>query len=122
MQPAPKSLFKTTNIVLLVICLMYLITYIDRVNIATAAPPMQKDLGLSNTELGIPISAFSYPYAFFQIAGGWLGDKLGPRLTLLICGAIWSAATVMIGYVEGAMWLLLARVLVGGGGGAGFPN
>jgi sugar phosphate permease len=118
MQPARKSLFRTTNVILLIICLMYLITYIDRVNIATAAPPMQKDLGLSNTELGVAISAFAYPYAFFQIAGGWLGDRLGPRLTLLICGAIWSAATVMIGYVEGAMSLLLARLLLGVGEGS----
>jgi MFS family permease len=122
MQPARNSLFKTTNIILLIICLMYLITYIDRVNIATAAPPMQKDLGLSNIELGVAISAFAYPYAFFQIAGGWLGDWLGPRLTLLICGAIWSAATVMIGFVEGAMSLLLARLLLGVGEGSAFPT
>jgi MFS family permease len=122
MQPARNSLFKATNIILLIVCLMYLITYIDRVNIATAAPPMQKDLGLSNTELGVAISAFAYPYAFFQIAGGWLGDRLGPRLTLLICGAIWSAATVMIGFVEGAMSLLLVRLLLGLGEGSAFPT
>jgi MFS family permease len=122
MQAARNSLVKTTNIILLIICLMYLITYIDRVNIATAAPPMQKDLGLSNIELGLAISAFAYPYAFFQIAGGWLGDRLGPRLTLLICGAIWSAATVMIGFVEGAVSLLLARLLLGVGEGSAFPT
>ncbi|WP_336492672.1 MFS transporter, partial [Methylobacterium nigriterrae] len=76
------SRFKATDRVLLIICLMYLITYIDRVNIGTAAPAMQKELGLSNTELGLAFSAFAYPYAFFQIAGGWLGDRLGPRMTL----------------------------------------
>ena len=37
--------FKSTNRVLLLVCVMYLITYIDRVNISTAAPAMQKDLG-----------------------------------------------------------------------------
>ncbi len=51
---------------------MYLITYIDRVNIATAAPPMQKDLGLSNTELGVAISAFAYRMLSFRSpAAGW---------------------------------------------------
>ncbi|WP_345821651.1 MFS transporter [Methylobacterium fujisawaense] len=114
--------FKATDKVLFVICLMYLITYIDRVNIGTAAPAMQKELGLTNVELGLAFSAFAYPYAFFQIAGGWLGDRLGPRKTLLICGAIWSAATIMIGFVEGAMSLVAARFLLGIGEGSAFPT
>ena len=114
--------FKATDRVLLIICLMYFITYIDRVNIGTAAPAMQKDLGLTNLELGLAFSAFAYPYAFFQIAGGWLGDRLGPRMTLLICGAIWSAATVLVGFVEGAMSLVLARFLLGIGEGSAFPT
>lgn len=114
--------FKTTDIVLVIICMMYLVTYIDRVNIGTAGPPLQKDLGLTNTELGLAFSAFAYPYAFFQIAGGWLGDRLGPRMTLIICGTIWSAATVLIGFVEGAMSLVAARFLLGVGEGAAFPT
>jgi len=92
------------------------------VNIGTAGPPLQKDLGLTNTELGLAFSAFAYPYAFFQIAGGWLGDRLGPRMTLIICGTIWSAATVLIGFVEGAMSLVAARFLLGVGEGAAFPT
>src|SRR5215470_8005787 len=78
--------FRATNWVLLIVCMMYLVTYVDRVNIATAAAPMQRDLGLTNTQLGLAISAFAYPYAAFQIAGGWLGERLGPSLTLLVCG------------------------------------
>lgn len=113
---------RTTDLILLVICLMYLVTYIDRVNIATAAPALQKDLKISATELGLAFSAFAYPYAFFQIAGGWLGDRLGPRWTLIICGTIWSTATVLIGFVEGAMSLIAARFLLGVGEGAAFPT
>lgn len=114
--------FKTTDVVLFIICVMYFVTYVDRVNIGTAAPAMQNELGLSSTELGIAFSAFAYPYAFFQIAGGWLGDRLGPRLTLVICGTIWSAATVMMGFVEGAMSLIAARFILGLGEGAAFPT
>ena len=40
---------RATDAILLIICLMYLVTYIDRVNIGTAAPALQKDLGLTNT-------------------------------------------------------------------------
>lgn len=68
---------QASRLILFTICLMYLIFYVDRVNISTAAPIMQKDLGLTATQLGIAFSAFAYPYAFFQIAGGWLGDRWG---------------------------------------------
>ena len=113
---------KATDVVLVIICLMYFVTYIDRVNIGTAAPAIQRDLGLSNTELGFAFSAFAYPYAFFQIAGGWLGDRLGPRLTLLVCGSIWSAATVLIGFAGGVASLFAARFLLGIGEGSAFPT
>ncbi|MBV9563416.1 MAG: MFS transporter, partial [Bradyrhizobium sp.] len=49
--------------VLLLLCLMYLILYVDRVNISTAAPLIKADLNLSNTDLGLAFSAFAYPYA-----------------------------------------------------------
>ncbi|MFE0019212.1 MFS transporter [Mesorhizobium sp. NPDC059054] len=114
--------FRTTDRVLFIICLMYLVTYIDRVNISTAAPAMQAELGLSNVELGLAFSAFAYPYALFQILGGRLGDWLGPHKTLIICGSIWSAATIMIGFVEGAVSLVIARILLGIGEGSAFPT
>lgn len=113
--------FKTTDLVLVVICLMYMITYIDRVNIGTAAPVIQRDLHLTHTEIGFAFAAFAYPYAFFQIVGGWLGDRLGPRKTLLICGGIWSAATILVGFVYGAMSLIAVRFLLGIGEGSAFP-
>jgi sugar phosphate permease len=113
---------KATDLILVIICMMYLITYIDRVNISTAALAMQKDLGLTNVQLGFAFAAFAYPYAFFQIAGGWLGDRLGPRKTLLICGTIWSAATVMIGFTGGIVSLVAVRFLLGLGEGAAFPT
>jgi len=117
-----RRFLKATDLVLLMICLMYFVTYIDRVNLATAASAIQKDLHLSATELGWAFSAFAYPYAFFQIAGGWLGDRLGPRRTLIICGVIWSAATILIGFVEGAVSLVAARFLLGIGEGSAFPT
>jgi sugar phosphate permease len=61
-----------TEIVLALLCAMYLITYVDRVNIATAASSIRRDLSLSNTQLGFIFSAFAYPYLFFQIFGGWM--------------------------------------------------
>src|SRR5262249_43976127 len=79
--------------VLLLLCLMYLILYVDRVNISTAAPLIKADLSLSNTQLGLAFSAFAYPYALFQLIGGYIGDKFGARLTLCVSGLIVCAAT-----------------------------
>src|SRR5206468_3732694 len=113
--------FKATQVVLAMLCVMYFITYIDRVNISTAASEIQKDLGLSNTELGFVFSAFAYPYLLFQVFGGWVGDRFGPRLTLLACGVIWAAATILTGLAGTLTTLFLVRVMLGVGEGATFP-
>ena len=115
-------LFKATHVVLALLCVMYFITYVDRVNIGTAAGPIQKELGLSNTQLGLIFSAFAYPYLLFQVFGGWVGDKFGPRMTLFACGLIWSAATVMTGFVDSLWSLFAVRLLLGFGEGATFPT
>src|SRR5437773_9217441 len=112
---------RATTTVLGLLCLMYLITYVDRVNIATAANDIKRELGLSNTQLGIVLSAFAYPYLLFRIFGGWIGDRFGPRKTLFLCGLIWAAATILTGFTGGLVTLFLCRVLVGVGEGATFP-
>ncbi|EKS28829.1 MFS transporter [Afipia felis] len=113
---------KASRLVLLTTCFMYLIFYVDRVNISTAAPFMQKDLGLTATQLGIAFSAFAYPYAFFQIAGGWLGDRLGPRVTLALCGVLVGLSTIWTGFVGGLAALFLSRLALGIGEGPAFPT
>jgi MFS family permease len=104
------------------LCIMYFITYIDRVNISTAASELQKELGLSNTQLGLVFSAFAYPYLLFQVVGGWVGDRFGPRKTLFWCGMIWAASTIMTGFVNSLPTLFIARVALGFGEGATFPT
>ena len=108
--------------VLLLLCLMYFITYVDRVSISTAAPFIKDDLGLSNTQLGLALSAFSVPYAFFQIIGGLMGDRFGPRKVLGLVGIVWSLATAATGLATGLTSLVLARLGLGFGEGASFPT
>ena len=84
-----RSGYWATRIVLFLLCLMYLVTYIDRVNISTAALVFKGELHLSNADYGAIFAAFGWSYACFQIVGGWIGDRFGPRRTLGICGLIW---------------------------------
>src|ERR1700682_6061410 len=114
--------FKASHVVLAMLCVMYFITYVDRVNVGTAASEIQKELGLSNTQLGLVFSAFAYPYLLFQVIGGWVGDRFWQRKTLFWCGLIWAAATIMTGFVIGLLTLFIARVALGFGEGATFPT
>jgi sugar phosphate permease len=108
-----------SNTVLLIICLMYLILYVDRVNISTAAPLTGQTL--TCTQLGFAFLAFAYPYALFQLIGGYFGDKFGPRLTLFVSGRIVCAATAATGAVGGLASLFAARLVLGVDEGATFP-
>jgi MFS family permease len=113
--------FLASRTVLGLICLMYAITYIDRVNVSTASPVFQQELHLTNMQVGLVFSAFAYPYLVFQILGGWISDRWGARLTLTISAVIWAAATLLTGLASGLTTMLCARVMLGFGEGATFP-
>jgi MFS family permease len=123
---AEKSVWKKLSppqIVLALLCLIYLILFVNRVNISTAAPLMRTDLKLSNTELGLVFSAFAIPYALFQLIGGWIGDKFGARLTLSACCALVGVSTVLTGAAtRGFVSLFALRLALGFGEGAAFPT
>ena len=114
-------LFRPTSVVLALLCLMYFINYLDRVNVSTAAAGFSTEFHLSRTQIGLVFSAFAYPYLVFQIIGGWVSDRFGTRRTLIVCGLIWACADILMGLSGGLMSLLAARVLLGLGEGATFP-
>lgn len=101
------------KIVLSLLCLMYLINYVVRVNVSTAAAAFQPELGLSNAEVGLIFSMFAYPYLLFQIIGGWVSDRFGARKALTFFSIVWSAATVLLGLANSLAAMLVGRVLLG---------
>jgi MFS family permease len=112
---------RPTTGVLFLLCLMYAITYIDRVNVSTAATVFRQELHLSNTQVGFVFSAFAYPYLLFQIFGGWVGDRFGARMALTVAGLIWSVGTIFTGLSGSLFTMIAARVMLGFGEGATFP-
>ncbi|SAL20421.1 major facilitator transporter [Caballeronia terrestris] len=113
---------KTRHIILAVMCLMYFISYIDRVNIAVAGPIIRQEMGLTSGQLGLVFSAFAYPYAVMQIVGGWLADKYGPKRVLTILSLIWGVATLATGFAGSVAMLVGLRFLLGIGEGGAFPT
>lgn len=118
----PAKRWNASSNVLLLLCAMYFITYVDRVNISSAAAAFKTEFGFSNTDLGLIFSAFAYPYLICQVIGGWFGDRFGARRTLIVCGLIWAVATMLTGLTTGFWSMIAARMLLGLGEGATFPT
>lgn len=99
-----------------------IIQYIDRVCISKAMPAIQRDLGFSNVQAGYIFGAFTLAYALFEIPGGWLGDKFGPRKVLMRVVVWWSFFTAATAWVTSAFVMMVVRFLFGAGEAGCFPN
>jgi sugar phosphate permease len=108
--------------ILLLISVMYLITYLDRVNISTAAPVISKEFGFDNITMGYIFSAFVWAYALFQVPGGWLSDRFGARKVLGSVVAYWSVMTAATGLAFSATSFIVIRFLFGVGEAGAFPG
>jgi MFS family permease len=95
--------------ILLFAAALAIITYIDRVCISQAAGDIQRDLGLTKVQMGWAFAAFAWAYALFEIPGGWLGDKIGPRKVLMRVVVWWSFFTAATGWVWNLRSLLVTR-------------
>jgi MFS family permease len=108
--------------ILVLISLMYLITYLDRVNISTAAPVISEEFGFDKVTMGVIFSAFVWAYALFQVPGGWLGDRFGARNVLTIIVGYWSIMTAATAAASGAISFVVIRFLFGIGEAGAFPG
>jgi MFS family permease len=80
-------------------CALSMITYLDRVCMGTVAPYMQTEFHLTDWEIGIVFGAFTLAYASFEVPTGWLGDRFGPRKTLIRIVLWWSVFTALTGMI-----------------------
>jgi sugar phosphate permease len=108
--------------ILVLMCLMYLITYLDRVNISTAAPVIRKEFGFDAIAMGAIFSSFAWAYALFQVPGGWINDRFGPRNVLTIIVGYWSAMTAATAAATGFASFVVIRFLFGMGEAGAFPG
>lgn len=104
------------------LCVLAFITYFDRVCIARARPEIQRDLGLTDEQMGWVLGAFFLAYALFEIPGGWFSDRFGPRRGLARIVLAWSLFTALSGSAVGFFSLLAYRFLFGVGEAGAFPS
>ena len=118
---AARPLVSAHAVVTTMLCVLFAIMYLDRVNISAAAGSLKSHFQLNNTEMGLAFSAFSWAYLASVLFGGWGARKYGARVSLLVCVVIVGIGTIFTGLVGGLGSLFVARLLVGLGEGPAFP-
>jgi MFS family permease len=122
MTPAAQPKFTAIGpAVVPLLAIAVFINYVDRGNLATAAPLIKDQLHLSSTQIGVLVSAFFWSYVPAQILVGWVADRINPYRTLAIGLALWSIATALSGVATGFAMLISLRLLLGLGESAAFP-
>ncbi len=110
-----------TNALVLMAALAVFIHALDRGNFAIAAPLIKDQLALTNTQIGLLISAFFWTYVPGHVLAGTLIERIGAARTLTLALTTWSLATLLTGLAGGFTALLALRLLLGLGESAGFP-
>ncbi|WP_027520605.1 MFS transporter [Bradyrhizobium sp. Ec3.3] len=89
-------------VILALITMLLALSSGDRATLSIAGPNMSKDLGISPVELGWMFSAFAWAYVLAHIPAGWITDKLGAKVTILVGLTLWSIVTFLM---SGVGWL-----------------
>ncbi|MBI3666586.1 MAG: MFS transporter [Acidobacteria bacterium] len=108
--------------VLLLLSLLSIITYLDRVCISVAGPRIQENLHISPERWGWVTGVFAIAYGTFEMPSGYMGDRLGPRAVLTRIVLWWSAFTSLTGLASNYFYMLLTRFCFGAGEAGAYPN
>src|SRR5258706_15082977 len=107
--------FKATNMVLILLCAMYFVSYIVRQSVSTAMLDIRPEFNLSTTQALFVFSVFGYPYLLFQIIGGFCAAPLGPKNSLFLSRLVWGGGAITTRFAPRPPSLLFFRVVFGVG-------
>jgi ACS family D-galactonate transporter-like MFS transporter len=99
--------------IMVLLFITVVINYLDRSNLSIAAPALTSELGIDPVHVGLIFSAFGWTYAAMQLPGGWLVDRVPPRILYTVALALWSIATIFLGFVGSFIGLFVLRMAVG---------
>ncbi|AIX73185.1 MAG: MFS transporter [Mixta calida] len=99
--------------IVLLLFLVYMINYLDRVALSLTVPMIEKDLMLNAEQFGMIFGSFFFGYALFNFIGGLATDKYGPTLVLGIAVGMWSLFCGLTAVATGFWSMLILRVLFG---------
>ena len=100
-----------------IVFMVWLLSYMDRMVMATAIPYIAKEFNLSPMAMGVVLSSFFAGYFICQIPGGILADKFGARKVMAGAVLWWSVFTAVTGAVGSLATMLWVRFVFGIGEG-----
>jgi len=109
-------------LILSLLSLLSVITFLDRIAISIAGVRITQELGLSESQFGWILTAFTISYGLLEIPTGLWGDKIGERKVIIRIVFWWSLFTALTGLVTGFASLFLVRFLFGAGEAGAYPN
>ena len=110
---APTRVRRAQRSALTMLVVAGTLNYLDRSTLSIANPLIRQELGLSIADMGLLLSAFLWAYAFAQLPGGALVDRVGPHRLLSAGLALWSVAQAVAGFVTSFWQFSIARVFLG---------
>ncbi|WMY07601.1 MFS transporter [Paraburkholderia phenoliruptrix] len=98
------------------------VNYIDRANLAVAAPEIEKALGIGPAQMGFILSGFFWTYALMQMPFGWFVDRVGARIALPLAVGWWSVFTALTAATSSVAGMFGCRLLLGVGEAGAYPS
>jgi ACS family tartrate transporter-like MFS transporter len=110
---ATRTIHKLRVRLLPFIFLLYVIAYLDRINIGFAALTMNRELGITSQQFGLVAGIFFFGYFLFEIPSNLLLHKIGARIWIARILLTWGAVAVLTGFAQTVQQLYIARFLLG---------
>ena len=101
---------------------LYLVNYIDRVNVSFAALRMSADLGFSDRVYGLGAGIFFLTYVLFEIPGAILIERWSARKWIARIMVTWGLVTILTAFIHTAQQFYTARLLLGAAEASFFPG
>src|SRR3984893_3740198 len=108
-----RTIQKVRSRILPFILLLYIVAYVDRINIGCAALTMNKELGISSQQFGFLTGVFFIGYFLFEIPSNLLLHKLGARILIARILIAWGAVAVLTGFMHSVLQLYATRFFLG---------
>jgi MFS transporter, ACS family, tartrate transporter len=102
--------------------LLFVVAYIDRINIAFAALTMNHELGISSRQFGVAAGIFFFGYLVFEIPSNLLLHKIGARIWMARILLTWGVLAMATGFVRNLHELYAVRFLLGVAEAGYFPG
>ncbi|HVP30649.1 MAG TPA: MFS transporter [Myxococcota bacterium] len=93
--------------------LLYVIAFLDRINIGFAALTMNAELGIGSEEFGFVAGIFFFGYFAFEVPSNLLLHRVGARVWIARILLVWGAVAVLTGFAKNAQQLSIARFVLG---------